>query len=66
MEIIIVSVNEKAQTHVDGEKAAGAEGRFERRKDEEEWKKTRKSGQDGQLNLVAWAEDAAAAAIGDS
>jgi hypothetical protein len=53
MEIIIVSVNEKAQTHVDGEKAAGAEGRFERRKDEEEWKKTRKSGQDGQLNLVA-------------
>ncbi len=58
----IKSVNEGTQTHIDGKKAAGAERKLERRRDEEEADKTREAGQDKQSNLVAWAEERAAAA----
>ena len=50
---IMMSVNEGTQTHIDGKEAAGAERRLERRRDEEEADKTRETGQDGQLNLMA-------------
>ena len=41
----IMSVNEGTQTHIDGKKAAGAERKLERRRDEEEADKTREAGQ---------------------
>jgi len=50
---IMMSVNEGTQTHIDSKEAAGAERRLERRRDEEEADKTRETGQDGQLNLMA-------------
>jgi hypothetical protein len=50
---IMMSVNEGTQTHIDGKEAAGVERRLERRRDEEEADKTRETGQDGQLNLMA-------------
>ncbi len=49
----ITSVNEGMHTHIGDKKAAGAERRLERRRDEEEADKKNEVGQEGQLSFVA-------------
>jgi hypothetical protein len=58
-------MNEGASRWQEG---SGAERRLERRSDEEEADNDERAGLDGRLNLklMAWAEDRATAAIGES